>query len=172
MDPQPGLSLVSNSTLPSENSEGEQEEQSQPMNRFLMGSWANQPLGVADPEVHAIMEREKQRQFKKIELIASKNFVCKAMMEALPYSFTSGNFAFASVLQPEDRIMGLDSFSRGHLSQGYYSQSGKTVSTASIFFETLSYKVDPQTWYVVEGCILESGTIGGLGKLLINVKQF
>lgn len=165
-----------------------------------MGSWANQPLGVADPEVHAIMEREKQRQFKGIELIASENFVCRAVMEALgshltnkysegmpgskyypgnhhmdhleslcckraleafdlsptnwgvnvqPYSCTSANFAvFAGVLQPGDRIMGLDSLSGGHLSHGYYGQSGKRVSAASIFFETLSYKVDPQTGYV------------------------
>lgn len=162
--------------------------------------WGNEPLEVADPEIHEIMEKEKQRQFKGIELIASENYACKAVMEALgshltnkysegypgvryytgnqhidqiellcweralaafdldpekwgvnvqPYSCTSANFAvYTGLLLPKDRIMGLDSPSGGHLSHGYYTASGKKVSAASIFFESLPYKVNPQTGYI------------------------
>lgn len=63
-----------------------------------------------------------------------------------PYSCTSANFAvFTGLLQPKERIMGLDLPSGGHLSHGYYTSSGKKVSGASIFFETLPYKVNPET---------------------------
>ncbi|QCE15832.1 glycine hydroxymethyltransferase [Vigna unguiculata] len=174
-----------------------------PSKRVAMDSsvgWWNQPLEVADPEIFDIMEKEKGRQFKGIELIASENFVCRAVMEALgshlsnkysegmpgakyytgnqyideiellccqralsafdlhpnnwgvnvqPYSCTSANFAvYTGILHPGDRIMGMDSASGGHLSHGYYTQGGKKVSAASIFFETLPYKVNPQSGYI------------------------
>ncbi|XP_010530175.1 PREDICTED: serine hydroxymethyltransferase 7-like [Tarenaya hassleriana] len=57
--------------------------------RAAVRSWGNQPLHVADPEIHEIMEKEKQRQFKGIELIASENFVCRAVMEALGSHLTN-----------------------------------------------------------------------------------
>jgi glycine hydroxymethyltransferase len=44
--------------------------------------------------------------------------------------------------------MGLDSPSGGHLSHGYYTPGGKNVSASSIFFESLPYKVNPQTGYI------------------------
>ncbi|XP_010245056.1 PREDICTED: serine hydroxymethyltransferase 7 [Nelumbo nucifera] len=168
--------------------------------RTAVRAWGNQPLCVADPDVYEIMEKEKQRQFKGIELIASENFVCRAVLEALgshltnkysegmpgaryyggnqfidqietlccgralsafnldpekwgvnvqPYSCTSANFAvYTGLLLPKDRIMGLDSPSGGHLSHGYYTSSGKKVSGASIFFESLPYKVNPLTGYI------------------------
>ncbi|KAI3803885.1 hypothetical protein L1987_32049 [Smallanthus sonchifolius] len=46
-------------------------------------AWGNQPLQSADPDIFKLLEKEKQRQYKGIELIASENFVCKAVMEAL-----------------------------------------------------------------------------------------
>ncbi|KAK4745201.1 hypothetical protein SAY87_011513 [Trapa incisa] len=52
-------------------------------------AWGNQALSVADPEINDIMEKEKQRQFKCIELVASENFVCKAVMEALGSHLTN-----------------------------------------------------------------------------------
>ncbi|XP_054788525.1 serine hydroxymethyltransferase 7-like [Prosopis cineraria] len=168
--------------------------------RASVQAWANQPLEVADPEIHEIMEKEKRRQFTGIELIASENFVCRAVLEALgshltnkysegmpgakyytgnqfidqmellccdralaafdlhpskwgvnvqPYSCTSANFAvYTGILHPGDRIMGLDLPSGGHLSHGYYTQSGKKISAASIYFETLPYKVNPLTGYI------------------------
>lgn len=168
--------------------------------RSVVRAWANQPLCVADPDVFGIMEKEKQRQFKGIELIASENFVCQAVMEALgshltnkysegmpgaryyggneyideiemlcceralaafgldsenwgvnvqPYSCTSANFAvYTGLLLPGDRIMGLDTPSGGNTSHGYYTPNGRKVSGASIFFESLPYKVNPQTGYI------------------------
>ncbi|XVF67684.1 hypothetical protein PTKIN_Ptkin10aG0141300 [Pterospermum kingtungense] len=163
-------------------------------------SWGCQPLHVADPDVFDIMEQEKKRQFSGIELIASENFVCRAVMEALgshltnkysegmpgaryyggnqyideietlcwkraleafgldaenwgvnvqPYSCTSANFAvYTGLLLPGDRIMGLDTPSGGNTSHGYYTPNGRKVSGASIFFESLPYKVNPQTGYI------------------------
>ncbi|GAB4848114.1 Serine hydroxymethyltransferase 7 [Ancistrocladus abbreviatus] len=51
--------------------------------------WGNQSLRYADPEIFEIMEKEKSRQFRGIELIASENFVCKAVMEALGSHLTN-----------------------------------------------------------------------------------
>ncbi|GLT41384.1 hypothetical protein SLA2020_154510 [Shorea laevis] len=66
-----------------------------------------------------------------------------------PYSCTSGNFAvYTGLLQPGDRIMGLDSPSGGHMSHGYYQPGGKKISAASIFFQSFPYKVNPQTGYI------------------------
>ncbi|KAK3230776.1 hypothetical protein Dsin_002657 [Dipteronia sinensis] len=175
-------------------------EQGLESRRASVRAWGNQPLPMADPEIHEIMEKEKRRQFNGIELIASENFVCRAVMEALgshltnkyseglpgaryytgnqyidqieslcieralkafnldsdkwgvnvqPYSCTSANFAvYTGLLLPGDRIMGLDSPSGGHLSHGYYTPGGKKISAASIFFESLPYKVNPQTGYI------------------------
>ena len=41
----------------------------------------NRPLEVVDPEVYAAIERETQRQSLGLELIASENFVSRAVME-------------------------------------------------------------------------------------------
>lgn len=46
-------------------------------------AWGNQSLQAADPDIFEILEKEKSRQFRGIELIASENFVCRAVMEAL-----------------------------------------------------------------------------------------
>jgi glycine hydroxymethyltransferase len=42
----------------------------------------NQPLQRVDPEIFSAIERERQRQFENIELIASENFTSRAVMEA------------------------------------------------------------------------------------------
>ncbi|XP_002989941.2 serine hydroxymethyltransferase 4 [Selaginella moellendorffii] len=159
--------------------------------------WGNQPLSVLDPKLWDLMEHEKSRQWKGIELIASENYTSQAVLEALgshltnkysegypgarcyggneyidqiealccnraleafhldskswgvnvqPYSCTSANFAvFTALLQPKDRIMGLDVLSGGHPSHGYTIAGRKKVSATSIHFETLAYSVDPQT---------------------------
>jgi glycine hydroxymethyltransferase len=39
-------------------------------------------LALTDPEIYAVIERERQRQLQKLEMIASENFVSAAVMEA------------------------------------------------------------------------------------------
>lgn len=167
--------------------------------RLSVQSWGNKQLPLVDPHLWVIMEKEKQRQCKSIELVASENYTSQAVIEALgshltnkysegvpgarlycgnenidlienlcieralkafhlessmwgvnvqPYSCTTANFAvYTALLQPKDRIMGLDSPSGGHLSHGYYTSSRKKVSGASIFFESFPYRVN-STGYI------------------------
>jgi glycine hydroxymethyltransferase len=65
-----------------------------------------------------------------------------------PYSGSPANFAvYTALLQPHDRIMGLDLPSGGHLTHGYYTAK-KKISATSIYFESFPYKVSPVTGLV------------------------
>ena len=60
-----------------------------------------------------------------------------------PYSGSVANLgAYLGLLKPHDRIMGLDLPSGGHLTHGFYT-SKKKVSSSSVIFESLPYKVGP-----------------------------
>jgi glycine hydroxymethyltransferase len=152
-----------------------------------------------------LIEQEKSRQWRSLELIASENFTSRAVFECLgsaltnkyaeglpharyyggnevvdqveelcqtralaaygldpaqwgvnvqPYSGSPANFAvYTALLRPHDRIMGLDLPSGGHLTHGFYTYSKKegtrkAVSATSVYFESLPYRVDPETGYI------------------------
>ncbi|KAH0488908.1 MAG: hypothetical protein KVP17_003855 [Porospora cf. gigantea B] len=62
-----------------------------------------------------------------------------------PYSGSPANLAvYTALLNPHDRLMGLDLPSGGHLTHGFYTAK-KKISATSIFFESLPYQVDPAT---------------------------
>uniref|UniRef100_A0A6V3AI80 Serine hydroxymethyltransferase n=1 Tax=Heterosigma akashiwo TaxID=2829 RepID=A0A6V3AI80_HETAK len=162
----------------------------------------NASLEEHDPEMFDLIEREKQRQWRSLELIASENFTSRAVFECLgsaltnkyaeglpgaryyggneyvdqvenlcisraltayrlnpdewgvnvqPYSGSPANFAvYTGLLRPHDRIMGLDLPSGGHLTHGFYTYSRaentrKAVSATSVYFESLPYRVHPET---------------------------
>ncbi len=65
-----------------------------------------------------------------------------------PYSGSPANFAvYTGLLNPHDRIMGLDLPSGGHLTHGFYTPKRK-VSATSIYFESFPYEVDGSTGLV------------------------
>lgn len=65
-----------------------------------------------------------------------------------PYSGSTANFAaFTAIINPHDRLMGLDLPSGGHLTHGYQT-SKKKISSSSIYFESMPYQVDPKTGYI------------------------
>merc|ERR1719261_1858227 len=71
-----------------------------------------------------------------------------------PYSGSPANFAvYTGLLAPHERIMGLDLPSGGHLTHGFYTLSKKdgcrkSVSATSKYFESLPYRVHPETGLV------------------------
>eukprot|EP00124_Ichthyophonus_hoferi_P003438 Ihof_evm4s297 gene=Ihof_evmTU4s297 len=156
-------------------------------------------LKEEDPEIFDLIEKEKNRQWRGLELIASENFTSRAVMEAngsaltnkyseglpharyyggnefidqveeicqkralqafrltpdnwgvnvQPYSGSTANFAaYTGMMQPNDRLMGLDLPSGGHLTHGYATAKRK-LSCSSIFFQSTPYQTNPETGYI------------------------
>ncbi len=150
-----------------------------------MPSYEN--LERVDPEIFEAVREERRRQAQGLELIASENFVSRAVLEAAgsvltnkyaegypgrryyggcevvdtverlarkrarklfgaghanvqPHSGTTANMAvYFAMLEPGDKLMGMDLSCGGHLTHGHHlSYSGRD-------FEVVSYGVDRET---------------------------
>ncbi|ORZ01092.1 serine hydroxymethyltransferase [Syncephalastrum racemosum] len=65
-----------------------------------------------------------------------------------PYSGSTANFAaLTALIQPQDRLMGLDLPSGGHLTHGYQTNK-KKISSSSIYFQSMPYQVNPETGFI------------------------
>merc|ERR1719272_2330679 len=84
-------------------------------------------LHAEDPEVAAL---ERMCQARALALFGLDPDEWGVNVQ--PYSGSPANFAaYTALLQPHDRIMGLDLPSGGHLTHGYYTPSGKRISATS-----------------------------------------
>lgn len=196
-----------------------------PLSSIAAAKQESASLASTDPDISRLIGLEEDRQRYGLELIASENFVSKAVKEALgscltnkysegqvgkryyggneyideiesicmdralelfgldssvwgvnvqPYSGSPANFAaYTALLQPHDRIMGLDLPSGGHLTHGVFPEGAsgsfpvfhtrashlnmflhiltgfqtlkKKVSATSVYFESMPYIVDPKS---------------------------
>lgn len=82
-----------------------------------------------------------------------------------PYSGSIANLiAYNAILEPNDRIMGLDLPSGGHLTHGFYTHK-KKISATSVFYQSLPYYVNNEGF--IDYDRLEQDAISFKPKLII-----
>ncbi|KAF5940535.1 hypothetical protein HYC85_021702 [Camellia sinensis] len=145
-------------------------------------------LSEADPEVRTIIDKEKQRQLRSLELIASENFTSRAVMEAVGSCLTNkyyGGNEYIDELETlcQERALaafhldgkkwgvnvqplsgspanfeGLDLPHGGHLSHGFMTPK-RRVSGTSIYFESMPYRLDESTGIVDYDMLEKTATL-------------
>ena len=169
----------------------------------------NATLAASDPDIAAQIQNEILRQHEGLEMIASENFVSRAVLEAVgtvftnkyaegypgkryyggcefadivenlardrakklfgaehvnvqPHSGSQANAAaFMALIQPGDKILGLDLAHGGHLTHGHkLNFSGK-------LYQVAGYKVRPDT-EVIDYDELEAQAVAEQPKMIIG----
>lgn len=82
----------------------------------------------------------QQRALAAFDLDPEKWGVNVQSLSGSPANFQ----AYTAILEPHDRIMGLDLPDGGHLSHGYQTAT-KKISAVSKYFETFPYRLNPDT---------------------------
>ena len=67
-------------------------------------------------------------------------------------------YVYSALLQPHDRLMGLDLPHGGHLSHGYQTPT-KKISAVSTYFSTMAYRVNESTGLVDFDALKKSASL-------------